>query len=122
MLVAKVNPPAKRVYQDNPFHTAEITAEYMVAKCTQLAVSPVPNSPSDEIIFKVRFGQIRYDKNPDGSNGNPILDTIITARVTFTTQELSNWGTDDTYVYQKIAEKLGFNIVSTEILPMHYNG
>ena len=100
MLVAKINPLAKRIVQTTPFSQTELTGEYMVA---------------------VRFGNVKYYQNPDGSNGDPLMDTVISARVTFTSAELSDWGTDDTIVYQKIAQKLGFTIVSTENLPISNN-
>lgn len=118
MLVAKVTPLAKKIYQTNPFTQAELTADSMVAKCTQLNISPTPNSVNDEIVFSVRFGNIKYYKNPDGSNANPMLDVVIACQVKFTQSELSDWGTDDTIVYTKIAQKLGFTISSTENLPL----
>lgn len=121
MLVAKINPPAKRIVQSNPFTQTELTAEYMTARCTQLNIDPTPNSPTDEILFAVRFGSVKYNQNPDGTNGNPIFDTVISCRVAFTSAELSDWGTDDSVVYQKIGQKLGFNIVSTENLPIQNN-
>lgn len=121
MLVAKISPAAKRIVQTTPFSQTELTGEYMVAKCTQLNIDPTPNTPTDEIIFSVRFGSVKYYQNPDGSNGNPIMDTVISARVAFTNEELADWGTDDSYVYGKIAQKLGFTIVSTENLPIQNN-
>lgn len=121
MLVCKINPPAKRIVQVTPFNQSELLGEYMVAKCTQLNINPVPDGVMDEILFSVRFGSVKYPQNPDGSNGNPIFDTVITARVAFKSSDLSNWGTDDSYVYQKIAEKLGFTIISSENLPIQNN-
>ena len=121
MLVAKINPPAKRIVQTTPFSQTELTGEYMLARCTQLNIDPTPNTPTDEIIFMVRFGSVKYYQNPDGSNGDPVFDVVISARVVFTSAELSDWGTDDTIVYQKIATKLGFSILSTENLPISNN-
>lgn len=114
MLVAKVNPPAKKIMQANPFQQTEITAEYMIAKCAQLVIGATPGSLNDEVIFQVRFGNIKYEQNPDGTNKPPMLDIILVTRVLFTQAELSDWGTDDTIVYGKIANKLGFNIESTQ--------
>ncbi len=54
MLVAKINPPAKRIVQTTPFSQTELTGEYMVARCTQLNIDPTPNTPTDEIIFYER--------------------------------------------------------------------
>jgi len=76
MLVAKINPPAKRIVQTTPFSQTELTGEYMVARCTQLNIDPTPNTPTDEIIFMVRFGSVKYYQNPDGSNGDPVSKHI----------------------------------------------
>lgn len=116
MLVAKVNPPAKKIMQQNPFQQTEITAEYMVAKCIQLVIGGAQGSLNDEIQFQVKFGNLKYEQNPDGTNKPPILDILLNTRVVFTQSELSDWGTDDTIVYNKIANKLGFNIISTEFM------
>lgn len=116
MLVAKVNPPAKKIMQQNPFQQTEITAEYMVAKCTQLVIGGAQGSINDEVQFQVKFGNLKYEQNPDGTNKPPILDILLNTRVVFSQSELSDWGTDDTVVYSKIANKLGFNILSTEFM------
>ena len=120
MLVAKINPPAKKFFQVNPFEKTEITGEYMIAKCSQLVIGALAGSQDDEIRFEVRFGNIKYEKNPDGTNGNPMLDTVVVSRATFTADEMSDWGTDDTIVYQKIADKMGFNIVETIEMNMRF--
>lgn len=116
MLVAKVNPPAKKILQTNPFQQTEITAEYMIAKCTQLVIGASQGSLNDEVQFQVKFGNLKYEQNPDGTNKPVILDVILNTRVVFSQSELSDWGTDDSIVYQKIANKLGFSILSTEVM------
>ena len=116
MLVAKVNPPAKKILQVNPFQQTEITAEYMIAKCTKLVIGGSQGSLNDEIEFQVKFGNLKYEQNPDGSNKPPMLDVVLNTKVTFSQTELSDWGTDDTIVYGKIANKLGCNIESTQII------
>lgn len=99
-----------------------MTGEYMIAKVNSMNINPDPGSNADEIEFQVRFGNIRYYQNPDGTNGSPILDSVIGMRVTFRHAELSDWGTDDSIIYQKIAAKLGFTIIETLNLPFEYNG
>jgi hypothetical protein len=116
MLVAKVNPPAKKILQVNPFQQTEVTAEYMIAKCTKLVIGGGQGSLNDEIEFQVKFGNLKYEQNPDGTNKPPILDAVLVTKVIFSQEELSDWGTDDTIVYNKIANKLGCNIVSTQVI------
>lgn len=116
MLVAKINPPAKKIYQKTPFVQQEVFADYMIAKCTQLVIGGIPGSPNNEIVFNVKFGEIKIEKNPDGTDKPPLFDVLMHARVAFTQDELSDWGTDDTVIYTKIANKLGFNIISTQTI------
>ena len=120
MLVAKINPPAKRVVQKSPFTTQEFTAEYMIAKCNKLVIGAVPGSFNDKTEFAVKFGSIKYEKNPDGTDTKPLLEVVVTTNVNFTQAELSNWGTDDSVVYTLIAQKLGFEIISTEVMDMQF--
>ena len=118
MLVAKINPPAKRVIQSTPFQSQEFLGEYMIAKCTSLVIGATSSTPNDVIEFEVKFGMIKYETNLDGTQGKPMLDMVTHTKVKFTHNELSTWGTDDTIVYQKIADKLGFNIVNTVVMDM----
>ena len=76
MLVAKINPPAKRLIQVTPFTTQEFTGEYMVARCTRLVVGAMQGTLNDDIEFEVRFGNIKYDKNLDGTNGQALFDKV----------------------------------------------
>lgn len=107
MLVAKINPPAKRVIQTGPFSTEEFTGDCMVARCNKLVIGA-----SEDIQFEVRFGNIKYEKNLDGSQGKPLFDKVYQTRMEFTAQEMANWGTDDSVVYDIIAQRAGVNIVS----------
>jgi hypothetical protein len=79
------------------------------------------NTPNDDIEFEVRFGNIKYDKNLDGTNGQALFDKVYRTKVNFTNSELANWGTDDSYVYTKIAEKLGFSIIETTLMDVPFN-
>jgi len=113
MLVAKINPPAKRIMQPTPFTSTEITGEYMAVKCTELIIGG-GGSLSDKVRFSIKFGNLSNLLKPDGSVDRVKLDEILHTSIEFTQQELSDWGTDDLIIYNKIAQKFGFNIVSTE--------
>jgi hypothetical protein len=117
MLVAKINPPAKKIVQATPFTSTELTADQMIVKCTQLVIGGAAGSNSDSIKFEVRFGKVEYEKNPDGSNGNAIFNILLMHQPTLTQQELATWGTDDTVIFTLIAQKLGINIISLDDYP-----
>ena len=117
MLVATINPPAKKIAQATPFSTTELTANQMVIKCTQLVIGGASGSNSELVKFDVRFGTVEYEKNPDGTDGNAIFKILVIYNATFTQAELSNWGTDDTVIFNAIAQKLGFSVVSIQDIP-----
>jgi len=117
MLVATINPPAKKVVQSTPFSSTELTANQMIVKCTQLVIGGAAGSNSDQTRFEARFGSVDYQKNPDGSNGNASFNTLVIHSTSFTQQQLANWGTDDTIIFTLIAQQLGVSIVKTEDVP-----
>lgn len=114
MLVTKINPPAKRVIQTSPFTVDEFTGEYMVVKCIDLVIGGSSNSPTDEVKFTIKFGNLSNLTNPDGSLGRAKLDEVLFTTVTLTQQEVSDWGTDDSIIFNKIAQKLGFSVISIQ--------
>jgi len=116
MLVATINPPAKKVVQSTPFTTDEFTASQMIAKCTKLVIGGDSSNGNNKIEFDVRFGNVYYETKPDGTQGRPMFQILVHYNTQFTQAELSDWGTDDSIVYEKIATKLGFQVVSTQII------
>lgn len=121
MLVAKINPPVKRVIQTSAFEFKEFFGEYMIARCNRLVIGADPNSINDSIEFEIKFGNIKYESNLDGSQGQPLFDKVYRMQLSFTNSELANWGTDDSIVYSLIAQKLGFSIVSTQQIDVPFN-
>lgn len=121
MLVAKINPPAKKFIQDTPFSVKEFLGEYMVAKCTKLPLGANSQSVNDKIEFTVKFGNIKYEPNLDGTPGSPLFELVYLANVNFKGDELSNWGTDDSIVYTILAQKFNFQVVETFELDIPFN-
>jgi hypothetical protein len=117
MLVATINPPAKKVVQATPFSTTELTANQMCIKCTSVVIGGASGSNSERISFDIRFGTVEYQKNPDGTNGNAIFNILLIHSASFTQSELASWGTDDTVIFNIIAQKLGFSIVTLQDYP-----
>ena len=119
MLAAKISPKAKKVMQVSPLETKEFTADYMSAKCTKLIIGG-GSSHNDNTEFSLRFFNVKYDTNPDGSQGRAIMDIIMVHNVTFSQTELANWGTDDSIVLDLVAQKLGFTILSKDTLDIEF--
>ena len=119
MLAAKISPKAKKVVQVSPLETKEFTADYMAAKCTKLVIGG-GSSFNDYTEFSLRFFNVKYDTNPDGSQGRAIMDLIMVHNVSFTQAELSSWGTDDSVVLDLLAQKLGFTILSKDTLDIEF--
>ena len=84
----------------------------MIARCTKLVIGGDSANINNKIEFDVRFGNVYYETKPDGTQGRPMFHY----NTQFTQAELSDWGTDDSIIYQKIATKLGFQVVSTQII------
>ena len=116
MLVARINPPVKRIIQTGAFETKEFTGELMVAKCSKLVIGT-----SDKIEFEVRFGNVKYEKNLDGSQGKALFDKVYQLRIDFDQSEMASWGTDDSVVYDIIAQRIGVSILSKEDMDMPFN-
>ena len=61
MLVSKINPPATKIMQNNPFATTTITGESMTGVCTKYVIGAIPDSFNDDSVFLVKFGNIKYE-------------------------------------------------------------
>jgi hypothetical protein len=126
MLVSQITPAATKIIQVNPYLSSTITGDRMIVACNKYVIGALPSSFNDEVVFNVRFGNIKYELNPDGSQGNPMLDIVIATRVTFNQSELSTWGTDDTVVHQLVLNKLNqlsntnITIVSSQVMDMQH--
>lgn len=126
MLVSKINPPATKIMQNNPFATTTITGEYMTVVCTKYVIGAIPDSFNDDSVFLVKFGNIKYELKPDGSQGNPMLDIIVAHRLTMKQAELSTWNSDDTILHELVIQKLNsingsnIQIVSQETMNMQH--
>ena len=108
MLLAKINPSASVVKQDNPFAQPQtIFADYLMAIARPyIAGSSITN-------FEVQFGN--YSEAVEGgqpSNFEPLTGT----QVQLTSDELSSWGTDDSVLLSIIATKLKTSVVSTVVV------
>jgi len=108
MLLGKLETPFTKVIQSGPFESTTITADYMVIG-TQTYVMGENN-----VTFELRFGNIIIE------DLNERFDIVSRHNLQMTQEELSTWGTDDTILFQLVADKIGVSIVETIIKDFHY--
>jgi hypothetical protein len=103
MLLAKINPPVEKIYQVTAFEKTVVTGSFMSAKTQTYVIGGNTSS------FEVRYGNVVFDEDQTPKE----FDVLVRDTVKFTSQELSDWGTDDLVILQKIATKMGITILST---------
>jgi hypothetical protein len=96
MLYAQITPAAEKSIQLNPFSAITESADLMFAVARPYALG------ATKVNFQVTFGNgtITDDKVSN-------FQELLSSNVTLTSDELSNWGTDDSVVLGTIAAKLG---------------
>ncbi len=105
MIFAKINPELKIVQQSGLFNpeVEYVTGSYMTALATPYALG------ASKVNFRVHFGEFELS----GNNENKRFKTVHSENVEFTSEELENWGTDDSFVLNLIAAKKGTTVVET---------
>lgn len=118
MLVAKINPTASFVKQENPFTTTTVNADSMIVLARPYQLG------ANEVNFEVVFGNVTpATEAVEASEGVPAQEAkpahfqqVASHMVVLTKDELANWGTDDAEAMNAVAAKLGASVVSTELL------
>lgn len=105
MIIAKINPGITIATQQNLFSsTVEyITGSYMAATANQYALG------ADKVNFRVAYGNCQFDETGKVVSFNP----IHSEGVQLEQADIENWGTDDSVIYDVIADKKGIAIVET---------
>jgi hypothetical protein len=101
MLIAEITPAAKKVVGNDPFNltTQDLSFMSVIARPYVAGASKVN--------FQVNYGEmVTNGENKSFIQGN-------SSRVELTSEELSNWGTDDSVLFSIIASKLNLTIVRT---------
>ncbi len=104
MLIAKINPPAKALSQVTPFsEPTQIVGEYMKVATDRYTMG------STKVRFQVSFGLLV-------PNGIDKFDfkTIHSDSAHLEDAELSDWGTDDSVIFERLAAKFGISV--TEVV------
>jgi len=120
MIVAKISPAATKIIQTSPFEHTTLSGEYMCVSVAKYVIGSLESTHNDANIFEVKFGNIKYEKNPDGSNGRPMMDTVISHRLLMTTPEVEGWGHDDSVLIDLIAAKLNLSVVEKQTIDMSF--
>lgn len=119
MLVSKITPAAKKIIQVSPFEQKIIEGDMMIVSVQKYVVGSLEGTFNDDNVFEVKFGTIKQEKRPDGSEKD-MFDQIVSHRVKLTTPEVSAWGFDDHILHQLIIDKMnangaGISIVSQSV-------
>lgn len=104
MLIAKFNPPAKSARQASPFSEVEtITADCMRVYTEKYDLGATKVRFQVSFGFLIPFGIDRFK-----------FEAIHRDSVELTSEDLSDWGSDDSVVFEKIAPKFNINVVKIE--------
>lgn len=101
MNLAKINPAVQKTFQISPFETTTEEADYMSISANQYVIG------GDKVSFVVRFGTY----NSEAQNNVDKFKILLRHQVVLTKDEIADWGTDDSVIFEKIATKLGTSIV-----------
>lgn len=101
MNLAKINPAVQKSFQISPFETTTEEADYMSVSANHYVIG------GDKVSFGVRFGT--YDSEAEHNVDK--FKILLRHEVVLTKDEIADWGTDDSVIFEKIATKLGTSIV-----------
>jgi hypothetical protein len=107
MLLAKINPAATFVSQDNPFaQPTTTTADYLTALARPYVAG------ASQTNFEIQFGT--YTPAVEGEQPQPAkFNRVQSSQLVLTADELASWGTDDSVLLEAVASKLGTSVVET---------
>jgi hypothetical protein len=104
MLVAKINPVGKLAKQDNQFEVSSIEANSIVA-----LARPYVLGTTKEVAFEVAFGNV-----VEAEDGTKSFVNLFSSEAILTQEELGEWS-DDLFILNAVAAKLGTSVESTEV-------
>ena len=102
MNLAKIKPAVKKTFQVSPFETKVEEADHMAIAANRYVIG------GKEGRFEIRFGN--YD--PKAVNAVDKFKVLLRHEVVLSKEELADWGTDDSILFEKIAKKLGTSVVN----------
>lgn len=102
MLYGKINPTAKVVSVDSPFQTNTVEAEYMTAYARPYGLG------ATNVRFEVVFGNITT-----AEDDTKTFSVLSSSQTSLNSQQIQNWGIDDTVALNEIAAAIGTTVEST---------
>lgn len=108
MLLGKLKTPATKVYQSGAFSSTTATADYMSVATQRFVIG------EDKTSFELRFGNLTIE------NEKERFDVLLRENIELTSDEISNWGTDDSVLLDLIAVKLGTSITEKIVKDLHH--
>lgn len=106
MLYAKISPAAKLVTQDGPFKTVTTSAEYVAISAMDYSLGANP------VNLMVEYGEPVFQEEKF-----LFFNTLIRQRLELTPEQLAAWGTDDSVVFDIVAQDQNFEIVELLTTP-----
>jgi hypothetical protein len=103
MIFAKIEPAANIIIQEDAFRYTIDSPNYISAAATVYTIG------GGETEFQIFFGYLIYPV--EGEPAPKPFKSVYCQVLTLSAAELSDWGTDDTFVLQAIANKMQVNIV-----------
>lgn len=104
MIISKINPSVNFTTQVGPFSSVTVTCEYMATAASEYKPGNETNP------FKVMFGHFVYNDDEDPTKRTGFKNDYF-MNITLTSQDLSNWGTDDKQMVLAVVTKLGLSVV-----------
>ena len=102
MLYGKINPTAKINRVVSPFETNIVEAEYMTAYARPYGLG------ATNVIFEVVFGNITT-----AEDGTETFQALSSSQSSLSSEQIQNWGIDDTVALNEIAIAIGTTVEST---------
>lgn len=100
MIFAKINPVATVPVQEGPFIVNSITGSYLTATANQYPLG------ANKVNFRIVYGECVIEE------GTVVgFNQVYGDFVELSGSEVENWGTDDSYVLNIIAQKQGTSVV-----------
>ena len=107
MLLAKINPPAINVRQNNPFdQPSQVLGDYMKVTAERYELG------SNKVRFQIAFGYLTEPSNENVPNQLPTFNVIHFDSVILEGNDIESWGEDDTVIMDIIATKFNTAIES----------
>ncbi len=100
MLIAKLKEPVEKIYQGPGLTTITVSCEYMSVAVENYEM----NQPKSNFYYKI--GNVEFTEQGTVKKFEPVLRGYIV----LTSEELSDWDTDDYNAIKAVALKLGIEL------------